>query len=200
MSRQIEENKGKGKEWYFPSLTVWRTYDKRGSVPSHKYFTASAGGRVRGKLEVEKDTRGARLSASKFKVPPSTGGGLNWLYNRRRPMRPRFIYLRPFSFLDRSGGEKRREGGDDASPAPAHILHLITFLKYDPSSAKRFHAIPVFPHPLGRGGVCRASLRGRGGGGEVRRFAGQAPFYMQNFTGRGSEIASRQANEVRRGK
>lgn len=112
----------------------------------------------------------------------------------------RFIYLRPFSFLDRSGGEKRREGGDDASPAPAHILHLITFLKYDPSSAKRFHAIPVFPHPLGRGGVCRASLRGRGGGGEVRRFAGQAPFYMQNFTGRGSEIASRQANEVRRGK
>lgn len=34
---------------------------------------------------------------------------------------------------------------------PAHILHLITFLKYDPASAKRFHAILVFPHPPGRG-------------------------------------------------
>lgn len=48
--------------------------------------------------------------------------------------------------------------------------------------------------------LCEAGGGEVGEGGEVRRFAGQAPFYMQNFTGRGSEIASRQANEVHRGK
>lgn len=61
-------------------------------------------------------------------------------------------YASAILFLDRSGGrEKWREAADDASPPIAHILHLITFLKYDPASAKRFHTILVFPHPPGRG-------------------------------------------------
>lgn len=84
---------------------------------------------------------------------------------------------------------------------PPHIsytlLHFLNMTRAAPRDSTRSR---YFRTLLVEGGVCRASLRGRGGGGEVRRFAGQAPFYMQNFTGRGSEIASRQANEVRRGK
>lgn len=74
------ETRGKGRNdiRYFPSLTVWHTYDKRGSVPSHKYFTASAGGIV--KLEVEKDTRGRvclPLNLSSPFFSPFHEGGLN---------------------------------------------------------------------------------------------------------------------------
>lgn len=106
-------------------------------------------------------------------------------------------YASAILFLDRSGGrEKWREAADDASPPP-HIsytlLHFLNMTRPAPRDSTRSWC---FHTPLVEG--CRASLRGRGG--EVRRFAGQAPFYMQNFTGRGSKIASRQANEVHRGK
>lgn len=161
------ETRGKGRNdiRYFPSLTVWHTYDKRGSVPSHKYFTASAGGIV--KLEVEKDTRGRvclPLNLRFSLLLPLPRGRIKLTLQQATTYAPAIhIYLRLFSFLDRSGGEERRwEGGRGRCIAypPSHILHLITFLKYEASSAKRFHAILVFPHPLGR--VCRASLRGRG--------------------------------------
>jgi len=81
----------------------------------------------------------------------------------------------------------------DASPSPwliapfpsAHILHLITFLKYDPpdglSDRLFFSPLP----PLSRLGATVAR---------------RPPFYMQNFTGRGSETATRVANELHRGK
>lgn len=101
---------------YFPSLTVWCTYDKRGSVPTINILLLHRRNSTR-KARSRERYKGARLSASKFKVlPPLSsphGGGLNWLYNRRRPMPPAIhIYLRLFSFLDRSGGERRRwEGG-----------------------------------------------------------------------------------------
>ena len=135
------------------------------------------------------------LSASKFKVPPHAARiklTLQQATNRTpdHPIHPS-LHI-PGSASSAVEEEKTREGGRSARrciATPAHILHLITFLKYDPTGSDVDYHPPTAAarhHPP----WWIESVAPLRGGDELRRFAGQAPFYMQNFTGRGSEIAN----------
>lgn len=108
---------------------------------------------------------------------------------------PPTIRFNPYIASARNGREEN--GGktrDDASPPPHISYTLLHFLNMTRRAATSTTPTTTCPHPMIESvALLRES-------DELRRFAGQAPFYMQNFTGRGSEIASRQANEVHRGK
>lgn len=144
-----------------------------------KYFTprGPAEGRVGAKGgRVAKTRRGrdfSTTSAFKFQVP-RRGGGLNWLYNKQDNVPRTECQLGvPFAYtLVLYRGTMHRQ--------PPHISYtLLHFLNMTRRVLKSLSSLKE-----GASSLLAPSFR------IPQRWAGR-PFYMQNFTGRGSETAIR---------